>query len=167
MLFVISAFEAVSQNQYKNIDNLLYQIGKTNNSKLIAKDFTDEIASLDKDDLQTLTLFFKDTSTTDVYSDCQNRKLKRGELAIIVADLADNMPYHRLTGIQNCILSFCKDNPNLIEYYFNYMEGKNYDSFYKKYNEYLSSKEFEEHELFAYYSPIEKARKKLYLKIKK
>ncbi len=167
MFFAISGFEAVSQNQYKNINNLLYRIGKTNNSKLIAEHFTDEIASLNKKDFQELALFFKDTSLTDVYSDCQNRKLKRGELAIIVADLADNMPYHNLTGIQNCILSFCKNNPNLIEYYFNYMEDKNYDTFCKKYNEYINSKEFVEHELFTYYSQIEKARKKLHRKNKK
>ncbi len=68
--------------------------------------------------LTYLAKFFDIPTQTIIYSDCQNRFLTKGEVAIIVADRLKTMPYYNLTGIQNCTLSHCENNSNLIEYYF-------------------------------------------------
>lgn len=82
-----------------------------------------------------LAKFFDINTQTKVYSDCHSRFLTKGEVAIIVADQIDRMPYFQLTGIQNCTLEFCKENPNRIEYYFSFI--KSYTEFQKKYYQYL------------------------------
>ena len=64
-----------------------------------------------------LSDFFSDSILTQVKSECNERSLNKGEIAIILADHIDRMPYALLTGVQNCLLEFCEDNPNLVEYY--------------------------------------------------
>lgn len=67
-----------------------------------------------------LSEFFLDSNETKVYSDCLERYLTTGEIAIIIADRIDGMNYNKLTLVQNCLMEFCKGNTNLIEYYLPY-----------------------------------------------
>ena len=84
---------------------------------------------------------FIDSTVSLVYSDCNNRYLTVGELAIILADRVEMMPYFPLTGIENCTMKFCDKNPNLIEYYFNTIHNRlTIDEFQRRYKAWLKSK---------------------------
>ena len=122
------------------IENLLNGISKVENSKEITK--TEQAEKLIEHGwriLPTLAEFFTDQTLTNVESECHNRILKKGELAIIMADRIEGMPYFTLTGMQNCILTFCENNPNLVEYYFPAIMAQGNTKFQKKYNEWLAS----------------------------
>lgn len=90
-----------------------------------------------KKSLVYLAKFFDIPTITKVYSDCHKRFLTKGEVAIIIADQIERMPYFELTGIQNCTLTYCDDNSNLIEYYFDYL--KSYNEFQLKYYQHIKS----------------------------
>ena len=121
------------------INNLLIRISKTENSKEIAKTSdAKKILRYGKKALPLLSQFFTITELSNVYSDCEKRKLLKSEIAIIIADHIQRMPYFQLTGIQNCTLSHCEKNPNLIEYYFQYIGREKLDSFKKKYDDWLT-----------------------------
>ena len=125
------------------IDSLLNEISKTENSKLITE--TEQAIKLNgfgKNALLPLASFFSDKTLTTVRSECNNRYLTKGEIAIIMADRIQFMPYYPLTGIQNCILAFCKDNPNLIEYYLDAITRTGVDIFQIKYINWLNSDEY-------------------------
>lgn len=64
-----------------------------------------------------LSDLFIDSTETKVHSECNNRFLNKGELAIILSEQNYNLPYFKLTQIQNCTLNSCEGNPNLIECY--------------------------------------------------
>lgn len=89
--------------------------------------------------LPALSLFFSDTTLTEVNSGCQGRILNKGEIAMIIADRIEMMPYSTLTGIQNCLMEFCEGNPNLIEYYFNFIKRDGVEKFQKRYVDWLNS----------------------------
>ena len=85
------------------IDSLLNEIAKTENSKEIintneGKKFIEYGWKL----LPMLSEFFIDQTETNVKSECVGRNLTKGEIAIIMADRIEGMPYGKLTGIQNC-----------------------------------------------------------------
>lgn len=48
------------------------------------------------------------------------------------------MPYFVLTGMQNCLLEFCENNPNLIEYYLPWINRDGVLNFKDKYINWLS-----------------------------
>lgn len=124
------------------MDSLLNIIGEIENSKHISKtEETQKIIEIGANSLIILADFFTDQTKTNVYSDCQNRTLIKGEIAIIIADRIEGMPFAKLTGVQNCLLEFCKDNPNLIEYYFPWIAKDEAITFKQKYTEWLNSKE--------------------------
>jgi hypothetical protein len=100
-----------------------------------------QIMNYGSDALPVLAKHFSDTSVTQVISDCQNIYLTKGEIAIIIADRIEIMPYMMLTGIQNCILEFCRDNPNWVEYYLSAIRRDGVISFQKKYLNWLKSKD--------------------------
>ncbi|OJW36658.1 MAG: hypothetical protein BGO54_12590 [Sphingobacteriales bacterium 46-32] len=59
-----------------------------------------------------------------------------------MADTIDKMPYFLLTGIQNCIPTFCADNLNNIEYYLNTIkERKEINAFSEKYRKWVKDRE--------------------------
>ena len=100
------------------IDSLLNGISEIENSKQIIKtEYADKIIAYGEKLLPILAEFFTDSTLTKVKSECHSRNLTKGEIAIIMADQINQMPYALLTGVRNCLLEFCKDNPNLIEYY--------------------------------------------------
>ncbi|NEV95064.1 hypothetical protein G3567_13045 [Psychroflexus sp. YR1-1] len=135
---LISSF-GFSQSK-SEIENLLDGISKIENSKEITE--TEEAEKLIEYGwriLPTLAEFFTDQTLTNVKSECQDRILNKGELAIIMADRIEGMPYFTLTGMQNCILTFCENNPNLVEYYLPAILAQGTLEFQKKYNEWLAS----------------------------
>jgi hypothetical protein len=89
--------------------------------------------------LPILAELFTDTTPSKIYSECCKRLLLKGEIAIILADRIAGMPYFLLTGIENCTLQFCPNNPNRIEFYLNaiYPRGR-LPEFKEKYVNWLS-----------------------------
>ena len=49
------------------------------------------------------------------------------------------MPYFTVTGIQNCLITFCENNPNLIEYYLWSIKRDGTEQFKEKYLAWLGS----------------------------
>jgi hypothetical protein len=90
--------------------------------------------------LPTLAKHFTDSLKSDVFSKCMGRYLTRGEIAIIIADHVEGMPYFTLTGLQNCTLESCKGNPNFIEYYLDFIKFRGMTkTFQKRYEDWLKS----------------------------
>ena len=135
---LISSF-GFSQSK-SEIENLLDRISKIENSKEIIKaEQTEKLIEYGWRILPTLAEYFNDQTLTEIKSECHNRILKKGELAIIVADQIEGMPYFTLTGMQNCILTFCENNPNLVEYYLPAIVAQGMAEFKEKYNDWLAS----------------------------
>ena len=124
------------------IDLLLNGISETENSKEITKtEQAKKIIAFGENSLKTLAEFFTDSTLTKVKSECQERNLTKGEIAIIMADRIEGMPYFIVTGVQNCTMEFCENNPNLIEYYLPWIEKDGGKSFQEKYINWLASYE--------------------------
>jgi hypothetical protein len=124
------------------ISTLLEGISKTHNSKDIEKS-TDakKIMNFGWQILPTLSEFFTDQTPTNVKSECIGRNLNKGEIAIILADRIEGMPYSKVTGMQNCTLSFCDQNRNFIEYYLIFIKNKGVEKFQINYQNWLKSDE--------------------------
>jgi len=122
------------------INSLLNGISETENSKEITKtEQAKKIIAFGENSLTTLAEFFTDTTLTKVKSECQERNLTKGEIAIIMADRIEGMPYFTVTGIQNCLITFCENNPNLIEYYLWAIKRDGTENFKEKYLAWLES----------------------------
>ena len=122
------------------IENLLDGISKIENSKELTN--TEQAEKLIKYGwriLPTLAEFFTNQTSTNVKSECLDRILNKGEIAIIMADRIEGMPYARVTEIQNCTLDFCEKNANLIEYYLPYIKSNGIKEFQKNYMDWLVS----------------------------
>lgn len=144
LLFLILLLNLnLSFSQTKSeIDSLLNEISEIENSKEIIKTIqAEKLIAFGEKSLLTLSIFFTDSSFTKVKSDCHNRNLTKGEIAIIIADRIERMPYFTVTRIRNCILTFCENNPNLIEYYFDINNYLNNKVFQERYVEWLYSKD--------------------------
>ena len=90
--------------------------------------------------LPVLSARFTDNTVSQVYSKCVGRYLKRGELAMILADHIENLPYFTVIGLQNCTLESCDNNPNFVEYYLDFIQKRgSVRTVQKKYNEWLVS----------------------------
>jgi hypothetical protein len=122
------------------IENLLEGIYKTENSKEITKTKqAEKLIEYGWRILPTLAEFFTDQTLTNVKSECNDRILSKGEIGIIVADRIEGMPYARVTGIQNCTLTFCEKNANLIEYYLPFIKRDGIEKFQENYLNWLAS----------------------------
>jgi len=122
------------------LDSLLSPLYDIDNSKNISKaPQAKQIMNYGDKVLPILATYFADTTTTNIKSECQNIYLTKGEVAIILADRIEMMPYMTLTGIQNCLMEFCEGNPNLIEYYLTAIRRDNAKVFKEKYSDWLSS----------------------------
>lgn len=118
LLFIMMlSHKSIGQSR-DEIDKLLLSICNIKDSKNISNtEQAKKIVKYGVKNLPILATFFTDTTQTKVKSDCQDFYLRKGEIAIILADQIERMPYSHLTGIQNCLLEFCENNPNFIEYY--------------------------------------------------
>ena len=142
LIILIFTFNFGLSQTKTEIDSLLNEIAKTENSKEIintneGKKFIEYGWKL----LPLLSDFFIDQTETNVNSECVGRNLTKGEIAIIVADRIEGMQYFRLTKIQNCTLTFCEKNLNLIEYYLDAIKRDNVEEFKARYIEWLESNE--------------------------
>ena len=127
-----------SQTEFE-IDSLLTGIAETeNSSEIIKTEQAEKIIAFGEKSLPILAELFTDSTQTKVKSECNSRNLTKGELAIIMADQIDRMPYALLTGVQNCLLEFCPNNPNLIEYYLSSINRDGFSKFKDKYISWLS-----------------------------
>ena len=99
--------------------------------------FFEKIKEFGEKSLIVLAEFFTDSTLTKVKSDCHNRNLTKGEIAIIIADRIEGIPYFTVFRIQNCTLTFCENNPNRVEYYL----GGNNEIIQERYMEWLYSKD--------------------------
>ncbi len=125
-----------------HIDLMLDDVVTVDSSQNIANNTSAiQIIDLGKSQLPYLMDHFGDSTITQVYSSCVSRNLTRGEIAIIIADRIEFMPYFQLTGLQNCTLSYCDASPNFIEYYLNRIQQQGIADFTTKYSTWLTSKE--------------------------
>lgn len=143
LCILLISFSNLAFSQSKSeIENLLIEVCKVPDSKdIIKNEDALKISDYQEDALNILTDFFTDESKTEVYSKCLKRKLNRGEVAIILCDRIEIMPYFELIGMQNFTLSFCKDNPNFIESYLNIIKKQSTKKFKDKYVIWLHSEE--------------------------
>jgi hypothetical protein len=138
MVLTICGLTSLAQTQ-DEIDNLL--AGLSGQSEFITKD-SSVVKLLNKGEklLPTLSKKITDSTTSKVFSKCTGRYLTRGELAIILADHIETMPYFTLTGLQNCMSESCDNNPNFIEYYLEFIRFRGMAKvFQKRYDEWLTS----------------------------
>lgn len=134
-IFNLSAFQAQTCQE---VNTLLTAISQVENSKEISQsEAGQKLIACGEGALRVLPDFFNDPTPTEVYSDCQNRNLTKGEVAIIMADRLDRMPYGTLTGVQNCTLTFCEGNANFIEYYLPWIVKDGVTAFTERYREWL------------------------------
>ncbi|HOY12607.1 MAG TPA: hypothetical protein PLY70_05680 [Saprospiraceae bacterium] len=139
------------------IDSLVTVLSETKNSiEISKKPEAIKIISYGQKSLTFLSNIFDDQTLTETRSEFQNLVLTKGEIAIILADKIEYMPYGRLTNIQNCLLEFCKDNPNLVEYYLFSIRSNNVKEFQRRYKDWLTSKERKE------WTPYLNAKKKVF-----
>lgn len=131
-----------SFSQAVRVDSLLQQVASIKNSKDIARSEPAQgIMTMGVEALGHLVPIFPDSAATEVYSECTRKYLRKGELAMILADRIEMMPYALLTGVQNCLFQFCDQNPNFIEYYFPYLESMGVNEFQKRYVAWLHSRD--------------------------
>ncbi len=141
IIIVFLSTNIISAQTKTELSIFLDNISQIQNSKdIIETNDAKKIFEYGENQLKILSHFFADQTKTRIKSDCLNRNLKKGELAIILADNIKRMPYAKLTGIQNCILEFCKENPNLIEFYLPSIAKDNAKKFTQNYNEWLKIK---------------------------
>jgi len=139
LLTILLNLNLIFSQTESEIDSLLSGIAETNNSKEIIKSKqAEKIIAFGEKSLPILAELFTDSTQTKVKSECNSRNLTKGELAIIMADQIDRIPYALLTGVRNCLLEFCKDNPNLIEYYFPWINRDGFLNFKEKYTSWLT-----------------------------
>lgn len=143
VFLVIFLFLNIGFSQTKSeISILLDGISKTHNSKDIEKsNHAKKIMNFGWQILPMLSEFFTDRTPTNINSDCIGRYLNKGEIAIILADRIEGMPYAKVTGVQNCTLTFCDQNKNFIEYYLPFIKNNGVEKFQVNYQNWLKSDE--------------------------
>jgi hypothetical protein len=77
---------------------------------------------------------FQDSTPTTVFSKCNNRTLKRGEIAILVANEISPIPIAQVVGIQQCTPPF-----RGVEYFL-YRIEENPEMFISKYTDWITFK---------------------------
>ena len=141
------------------IDTMLVELGKIEISKKISSNFySKEIRDLGINILPILSDFFSDTSETNIYSRCLNRKLNKGETALILADLIEIIPNQILPGLESDINDSCFNNSINLELYLNSIKRDGILKFQEKYKEWLNSNE-RENWMNIYYSSKKVMRK--------
>lgn len=133
----------ISVGQTKQLlDSLLLPLYEIDNSRdLSTITQAKQIIGFGYKVLPILSTYFTDTALTKIKSECQGTYLTKGEVSIILCDRIEMMPYGTLTGIQNCLMEFCKDNPNWVEYYLNAIRRKGVKLFQENYAHWLTSKD--------------------------
>lgn len=133
------------------IEDLLIEVSKVPDSKDIIKNQSAlKISDYHDEALNILPDFFTDDTKTNVYSKCLKRKLTKGELAIILCDRIEIIPYFELINMRNFALSFCKDNPNFVEPYLDIIKKQSVKKFQERYVQWINSEERTSTKIYAY-----------------
>lgn len=141
ILFLLFSNSVLGQSK-NEIENLLNDVCKVPDSKDIIRNTSAmKIQDYQEEALNILADFFIDNSKTEVYSKCLKRKLSRGEVAIILCDRIEIIPYFELIKMQSIGLLFCKDNPNFVEPYLDIIKKQSTQKFQEKYIKWLNSEE--------------------------
>lgn len=142
ILFLFLKLNCFSQTNVE-VYSLLKEISLTEDSREIVHTNAGRILlNYDWKVAAILSEYFLDSNKTKVYSDCLERYLTIGEIAIIIADRIDGMNYYRLTLLQNCLGEFCKGNANIIEYYLPYIHEISLSDFKERYLLWIKSEEY-------------------------
>ena len=123
IIILVTCLSSTSAQTPFNIDSLLSSIsGKSENVRQhpSAKKILVKSSKM----LMLLARKFTDTTKTTVFSSCARRTLTKGELAIILADQIESLPYYSLTGLQNCMMESCPNNPNFVEFYLEFIRTR-------------------------------------------
>lgn len=140
LIILIFTFNFGLSQTKTEINSLLNEITKTESSKeIINTNEGKKIIEFGWKLLPILSEFFIDKTETKVKSECIGRNLTKGEIAIVLADRIEGMPYAQITGIQNCLGTFCEKNINFIEYYMDYIKRDGVEIFQRKYHEWIKS----------------------------
>jgi hypothetical protein len=138
---ILSVNSGVSQTKLA-VDELINEIVNIENSALLTQTISArKIKAYGENVLPLLADIFTDSTKTKVRSYCHSRKLTKGEVAIILADFVKHMPYALLTGIQNCTMEYCPNNPNKVEFYLRWNNNAQILTFQEKYRNYLNEKQ--------------------------
>ena len=133
------------------IEDLLMDVSTVSDSKDIIKNQSAlKISDYQEEALNILTDFFTDDTKINVYSKCLKRKLSKGELAIILCDRIEIIPYFELINMQNFTLLFCKDNPNFVEPYLDIIKKQSPAKFRDKYAQWLHSDKRSSTKIYSY-----------------
>ncbi|MBB3698252.1 hypothetical protein KMW28_17160 [Flammeovirga yaeyamensis] len=131
----------------QELDSLITSISKEvkNSKEIIRHSSSRKVFAYGTYVLPKLIYFFEETDSTNIYSECQERLLLKGEIAIILADIIEPMQYYYVTGVQNCLMTYCEDNTNYIEYYLRWYDDREarIKLFTSKYKESLANEERE------------------------
>ncbi len=141
LMFFISNLSLFFAQTKEDFHQLINKISIENSVDIIKTNEAKKIIAYKEKSLPILVNFFTNNTSTNIKSECLKRNLTQGEIAIIIADRIEKMPYFQLTSIQNCTLEFCKNNPNLIEYYFSFIDKDNRKIFTEKYIDWLKTTE--------------------------
>jgi hypothetical protein len=143
ILFVFFFCTFLNAQDQSTIESIITEISKEVDSSqsIIKNEHAKKIISYGVDVIPTLTELYTDSSPTKIYSSCLDRFLNKGEIAIILTDRIERMPYYIVTRIQNCTMDFCENNPNHIEYYFGYIQRDGLNLFKQRYVTWFNSKE--------------------------
>ncbi|UUV21009.1 hypothetical protein [Paenimyroides aestuarii] len=142
LLFLFLKLNSFSQTNVE-VYSLLKEISLVKHSREIVNTNAGKILlSYDWKAAEILSEYFLDSNKTKVYSDCLERYLTIGEIAIIIADRIDGMNYYRLTLLQNCLMEFCQGNANIIEYYLPYIHETSLSDFKERYLLWIKSEEY-------------------------
>lgn len=142
IIILISSSNFAFSQLKTEIEDLLTGVYRVHDSKDIIKDeYALKISDYGEAALDILPDFFLDDSKTEVYSECLKRKLTKGEIAIILCDRIEIIPYFQLIDMQNFGLSFCQDNPNFVESYLNTIKKQSAKKFKERYVLWLHSEE--------------------------
>ena len=139
-LVFLTAFSLTTLAQTKSdIERFLSNL--SGQSEDLTKDYS-VIKMLDNGEklLPALSKQFMDSTVSMVFSKCMGRYLTRGEVAMVLADRIETMPYFTLTGLQNCLMQSCENNPNFVEYYLDFIKLRGTTAtVQERYNEWLNS----------------------------
>lgn len=125
----------------KEIENLLIDVCNVSDSRDIIRNKSTMQISDYQESLNILPDFFTDDSKTEVYSKCLKRNLNRGEVAIILCDRIEIIPYFKLIKLQEVGFLLCKNNPNFVEPYLDIIKKQSIKTFQEKYIKWLDSEE--------------------------
>ncbi|WP_430909597.1 hypothetical protein [Maribacter sp. 2-571] len=102
---------------------------------------TQKIIAYGESALPILVNLFTNNDASNNRFRCERSFLTKGEIAIIIADLIEPIPYTKVTGALSCDLDFCTEHSVSIANYLPAIKTYGTQNFQKKYRDWLNSPE--------------------------